>query len=80
MAGIHDRMPVILEPDTWAVWLDHGQHDLVALGGLLQPTAPGTLIHHRVDPRVGNVRNDDAGLIVAVPAPAQPTLAGLGDD
>jgi len=78
MAGIHDRMPVVLEPDVWDVWLDPDDHDLAALSGLLAPTVPGTLAHHRVDTRVGNVRNDDPGLIA--PVAAQPTLAGLGDD
>ena len=85
----HGRHPrphaVVLEPDAWDLWLDPEDHDRAARRDLLQPTVPGTLAHHRVDTRVGNVRNDDPGLIVPVTGPAQPTpvqpmLAGLGED
>lgn len=65
--GIHDRMPLVLEPATFDVWLDPANDDREELRALLRPAPGGTLRHHAVDPRVGNVRNDDPGLIEEVP-------------
>jgi putative SOS response-associated peptidase YedK len=66
MVGIHDRMPVILEPDTFDVWLDPDNDDLGELTALVQAGPAGTIVHHPVSPRVGNVRNNDPELIEAV--------------
>jgi putative SOS response-associated peptidase YedK len=63
MDGIHDRMPVVLDPDTFELWLDPGNEDTNALTALLRPAPAGTIAHRPVGPRVGNVRNDDAQLI-----------------
>ena len=63
MAGIHDRMPVILEPDAWAHWLDPAVNDHEALEPLLRPAPPGTIVHHPVDRAVGNIRNDGPQLL-----------------
>ncbi|HEX3333011.1 MAG TPA: SOS response-associated peptidase [Acidimicrobiales bacterium] len=64
--GIHDRMPVLLDPSTFDVWLDPYNEDTEELVGLLQPLPEGTIVHHPVDQRIGNVRNNDPGLIDAV--------------
>lgn len=60
---IHHRMPVILDPAAHASWLDPeaGRDDLLTL---LQPN--DGVDAYRVDARVGNVWNDDAGLIEPV--------------
>jgi putative SOS response-associated peptidase YedK len=63
MDGIHDRMPVILHPDTFDVWLDPDVEDLGELKSLVRPSPAGTISHHAVGPRVGNVRNNDPELI-----------------
>jgi len=63
MAGIHDRMPVILEPDAWAHWLDPAVNDREELEPLLRPAPPGTIVHHSVDRAVGNIRNDGPQLL-----------------
>jgi putative SOS response-associated peptidase YedK len=34
---IHDRMPVILRPEDYAVWLDSGQQEVAELRSLLCP-------------------------------------------
>jgi len=75
MDGVHDRMPVVLDPSVFEVWLDTRAFDRHELLGLLRATVPGTLAHHRVDDRVGNVRNDDPGLIADLPAPARAQVA-----
>jgi putative SOS response-associated peptidase YedK len=63
MEGIHDRMPVILNPATFDIWLDPANEDTAELRGLLHGAAAGTVRHYAVGPRVGNVRNNDAALI-----------------
>jgi len=66
MAGIHDRMPVILDPATFDVWLDPANDDAEELLALLHPPSAGTVVHHPVGPRVGNVRNNEPALIEPV--------------
>lgn len=66
MEGIHDRMPVVLEPDAWEVWLDPALDDPDELELLLHPGLKGTLARHEVGPAVGNVRNNGPQLIEAV--------------
>ena len=66
MDGIHDRMPVILNPDTFDVWLDPDVEDLSELTALVHAAPAGTIVHHPVSPRVGNVRNNDADLVASV--------------
>ncbi len=63
MAGIHDRMPVVLNPDTRSIWVDPAAHQEELLP-LLRPATEGTLGRYPVDRRVGNARNDDANLVL----------------
>ncbi len=63
--GVHDRMPAVLEGADVARWLAPARPPMVEL---LRPAPAGTLTHHPVDRRVGDVRNDDPGLV----APARP--------
>jgi putative SOS response-associated peptidase YedK len=63
MDGIHDRMPVILSPDTFDAWLDPDAEDTNELTALVRAAPAGTITHRAVGPRVGNVRNNDAQLI-----------------
>ena len=64
--AIHNRQPVVHEPDNWEVWLDPVFTDVEKLQPLLVPTTKGTLVHHPVDKAVGNVRNDGPELMEAV--------------
>jgi putative SOS response-associated peptidase YedK len=63
MDEIHDRMPVVLERDSWEYWLDPTVDDRDELETLLRPAPVGTLIHHEVGAGVGNVRNNGPELI-----------------
>lgn len=60
MAELHDRMPVILDPADWQLWLDPSRGDAAAL---LRPCPDAWLERWPVSPRVGNVRNNEALLI-----------------
>lgn len=66
MARIHDRMPVILAREDYGRWLDPATPPEV-LKGLLRPCPEAWLRMHPVDRRVGNVRNDDPGLVAPLP-------------
>jgi len=60
---LHDRMPAILSPCSYAAWLDPRQRDRAALTGLLLPAPEHDLICVRVGPRVNSPAEDDPGLI-----------------
>jgi putative SOS response-associated peptidase YedK len=66
MAPIHTRMPVMLDADALAVWLDASLTDVTAAMALLGPGAGDTLIAYRVAPLVNNARNDGPELIEPV--------------
>lgn len=57
MAPIHDRMPVILEPEDYAMWLEPGAHPDEALH-LLRPYPAANMKAYPVSTAVNNPRND----------------------
>ncbi len=63
---IHDRMPVILDPADYALWLDP-KSDLRALRALLRPYPdPTALTAWKVSTRVNHPRNDDPACLQPV--------------
>jgi putative SOS response-associated peptidase YedK len=58
--AVHNRMPVILDPADYDVWLDPGMTNVGAVSGLLKPFDPGQMRSYPVSSRVNNVTNDDA--------------------
>lgn len=61
LAGLHDRMPAVLEPRAWGAWLDPGLDDSEELGGLLRPS--GGFEQVAVSTAVNDVRNDGPELL-----------------
>jgi putative SOS response-associated peptidase YedK len=68
-ADIHNRMPVILRPDDYELWLDPGFTDLDGVVEMLKPYDAKAMKKFPVSPRVNNVANDDASLA----EPVEPT-------
>ncbi|MDP6176636.1 MAG: SOS response-associated peptidase [Acidimicrobiales bacterium] len=70
LGEVHHRMPAVLEPDSWADWLDPTVTVAGAVLPVLRPAAAGVIKLHPVDRRVGNTRNKGAHLLdeAAVPA------------
>jgi putative SOS response-associated peptidase YedK len=66
LAPLHDRMPVILDPACWPLWLGEAPGDPDRLKALLAPYPPQDMIAWPVDKRVGNVKNNDPSLIAPV--------------
>ena len=56
-------MPVILNPNTWPVWLGEEPADPHQLKTLLAPYPASEMTCWPVSLRVGNVKNNDASLI-----------------
>ncbi len=56
LGDLHHRMPVILHPDHWGLWLDP-QSDRETLLGLARGTPAEVLEIYEVDRAVNNVRN-----------------------
>jgi putative SOS response-associated peptidase YedK len=75
VAPIHDRMPIILDPSSYAAWLDPAL-DATAARALLQVPPVGDWTAEPVSPRVNSAQNDDPGCIesITAQAPAQGDL------
>ena len=58
-ATIHDRMPVILERDSYDLWLDPGMQNVAAVAELLKPFDAKSMRCHPVSTRINRVENDD---------------------
>jgi len=58
-AQVHDRMPVILDPDSYDLWLDPGMRDVAAASDLLKPHDARLMRCYPVSTRINHVGNDD---------------------
>jgi putative SOS response-associated peptidase YedK len=58
-SAVHDRMPVILDPDAYDLWLDPGMHNVAAASDLLKPFDARLMQCYPISTRVNNVGNDD---------------------
>jgi putative SOS response-associated peptidase YedK len=64
IATLHDRMPVVLSPDDWPLWLGEAGHGAALL---MRPAPLGTLEAWRVDAAVNSNRAEGAGLREPLP-------------
>jgi putative SOS response-associated peptidase YedK len=58
-SAVHDRMPVILDPDSYDLWLDPGMTDVQDVSELLKPYDARSMRCNPVSSRVNYVGNDD---------------------
>lgn len=65
MAELHHRMPVILRPEDWALWLGEEGHGAATL---MKAAPEDALRWHRVDPAVNSNRAVGEALIVPLAA------------
>jgi putative SOS response-associated peptidase YedK len=63
LAGVHDRMPVIIAPQDYTRWLDPAANEVA---DLLAPYPAQAMTWYPISLRVNAVRNDDATLIERV--------------
>jgi putative SOS response-associated peptidase YedK len=60
-SAVHDRMPVIIDPDGYDLWLDPGMQGVVAASDLLKPCDARLMRCYPVSTRINSVANDDEG-------------------
>jgi putative SOS response-associated peptidase YedK len=58
-SAVHDRMPVILDPDSYDLWLDPGMRDVSAASELLRPYDARLTRCYPISTRINSVANDD---------------------
>jgi putative SOS response-associated peptidase YedK len=75
LEGVHERMPVLLDPSDYALWLDPALVDAGRLRELLVPCPDAWLVLRTVGLRVNDPRNDDPDC--AAEAPPQPSQVRL---
>ena len=63
MESIHRRMPVILEPDAYDLWLDPSEQSPKQLDGLLKPYPPEDMMAYPVSRLVNRPSNDSSDCI-----------------
>ena len=71
---LHDRMPLILHPEDWKLWLDPEVSSPDALEPLLVPFPAEAMIEHAVSERVNSPANDDPSCLEPDRGPAQGSL------
>jgi putative SOS response-associated peptidase YedK len=59
LKDVHDRMPVILEREEWAKWLDPAEQDPSRVTPMLNPYPAERMTMHPVGRWVNSVTNDD---------------------
>jgi len=67
VSQLHNRMPAILTPDEWPLWLDPLVTDVGLLSDLLHPADESLLRLDAVSPLVNNANNEGPELLAAPP-------------
>jgi putative SOS response-associated peptidase YedK len=68
LAAIHDRMPVIVPPAAFNLWLDCAAVDATTAAALFLPASDALLESYAVSNAVNRAANDSPELIVPAPA------------
>ena len=68
-AELRNRMPAIIAPEAWPAWLGEEPVDEVQLKALLAPYPSDDMMCWPVSARVGNVKNNDPGLVEPINLP-----------
>ena len=76
VADLRDRMPVIVTPDKYDVWLDPDVTDFGAIRDILEPYDANLMRRYLVSMKRNNSKNDDAESAsrVTVETPTQTKL------
>jgi putative SOS response-associated peptidase YedK len=71
---VHDRMPVILDPDSYDLWLDPRMTNVDAVSEMSKLFDTGLMRTYPVSTRINHAANDDA----ECSAPTEPTESQAG--
>jgi putative SOS response-associated peptidase YedK len=75
LSAIHGRMPAILAPEAFALWLDCDHVDARTAEALIHPAREDLLEAYEISTTVNRTANDDARLLQPLAANAEPTPA-----
>ncbi len=75
LGDIHDRMPVVVPPEGFDLWLDCANVDATTASALIAPAPEGLLEAYEISTAVNRTANDDARLIAPMTANPQPAPA-----
>jgi putative SOS response-associated peptidase YedK len=70
LAVLHGRMPVVVPPEAFDLWLDCGKVDAMTATALIAPAREGLFEAYEISPAVN--RHDNDGPALLEPASAQP--------
>jgi putative SOS response-associated peptidase YedK len=73
MAPIHDRMPVILQPEQFDAWLDTDNHDTAALKAMLVPCRADLMAAYPVSPAINSGRAEGPACIEPIELEQHPS-------
>jgi putative SOS response-associated peptidase YedK len=71
LAPIHERMPVVVPPEAFDLWLDCANVDAETAAGLIAPAADDLLEAYEVSTAVNRTANDNSQLVERWSAPAE---------
>jgi len=66
LAVLHHRVPVVIEPDDFELWLDCRSDEADTVTPLMRGPREGEFAWHEISTRVNHVDNDDAQLILPI--------------
>jgi putative SOS response-associated peptidase YedK len=66
MQPIHERMPVIIPPEQYGLWLDSRCQDTAKLANLLRPYPSTPMLAYRVSTLVNDPRTDVPQCVEAI--------------
>ena len=75
LSPIHDRMPVVVPPEAFDLWLDSATVDATTAAALIQPAPENFFEAYPVSTNVNRVANDNPKLLDPFAASAQPAPA-----
>jgi putative SOS response-associated peptidase YedK len=79
LAPIHDRMPVIVAPEAFNLWLDCANVDATTAAALIVPAPEALHEYYEVSSALNRAANDDERLIARA-IPEKPTPPGAVQD
>ncbi len=72
LSPIHERMPVVVPPEAFDLWLDCKAVDVETAAALIAPARDDLLEAHEIAPAVNRVANDTPALIEPLTENAEP--------
>jgi len=77
LAPIHDRMPVVIAPEAFDLWLDSARVNAATAAALIMPAPDNLFEAYEISTAVNRTANDSAALIEPLGSPAAATAPAI---